>query len=80
MGQHEEQQHAPHLAAVGRPVALERVLLERVAVPTNTFTQRFAGAYGRMSHARSVLSCAHRCTALLKPLTSMRLPEIEATS
>lgn len=48
--------------------------------PTNTFTQRFAGAYGRMSHARSVLSCAHRCTALLKPLTSVRLPEIEATS
>jgi hypothetical protein len=26
--------------------------------PVNTFTQRLAGAYGRMSHARSVLSCA----------------------
>ena len=45
--------------------------------PVNTFMQRFCGAYGRMSHARIVLSCTaatlHQhvqagCTMLPLPL------------
>lgn len=47
--------------------------------PVNTFTQRLAGAYGRRSHARSVLSCAMEAFMLTPRLKALCV-SLEITS